>query len=352
MKNVVLLLILQGIILVCVVGFLYQKNPTGLARVSGDLQQLIASAISGSNAPAATPEVTPPPSTASAAPAPLTPVVTPALAPASAPSTAPAPAPAPMASAAPAWTPPAVMPAQPNWTWRTISGETFTNVKVLSVDRDSVMIMYDGGGQRVPLAYLPTDLQKLFNYTPPAVIGAPAVAGAPVMAGASALSAPLAGPPSVVANMVSGNLVHYTVNGLQALPDTTLAPARFIAVYYSAQWCPPCHAFTPKLVQFYNSFKPTHPDFDLIFVSEDHDENQMHDYMQEMAMPWPAVRYDQLMHPTGTFKGSGIEGYANSGIPDLVLLDSTGRVLSDSFHGSEYVGPEAVMADIQTMVKN
>jgi nucleoredoxin len=238
------------------------------------------------------------------------------------------------------------MPAQPNWTWRTISGEVYTNVKVLSVDRDSVMIMYDGGGQRVPLAYLPSDLQKLFNYSPSADVGSAISGGSPAAGGTSA------GPPSVVASMVSGNLVRYTGNGLQPVPDSTLAPARYIAVYYSAQWCPPCHAFTPQLVQFYNSFKPTHPDFDLIFVSEDHDENQMQDYMKEMAMPWPAVRYDQLAHPAGSFKGTGIEGFANDGIPDLVLLDSTGKVLSDSFHGSEYVGPQAVVADIQSMVKN
>ena len=70
-----------------------------------------------------------------------------------------------------------------------------------------------------------------------------------------------------------------------------------------------------------------------------------------MAMPWPAITYSQLSHQPGSFKGPGIESFANSGIPDLVLVDSTGKVLSDSFHGSEYVGPETVMADIQTMVK-
>ncbi len=250
------------------------------------------------------------------------------------------------------------MPAQPNWTWITIAGLVYTNVKVLSYDHDSVMITYDGGGERVPLAYLPPDLRKLFNNPPPAPANPPAASPAspaPPGGSVSGDNAPAGPPPvgtsSVLGRMLSGNLVRYTNNGLQPVNDAQVAPARYIAIYYSAQWCPPCHAFTPKLVQFYNTFKSAHPDFDLIFVSEDHDENQMHDYMQEMAMPWPAIRYDQLQHPPGTFKGTGIEGFANNSIPDLVLLDSTGKVLSDSYHGSEYVGPEAVLADIQSMVK-
>ena len=67
----------------------------------------------------------------------------------------------------PTWSPPAVLPQQPNWSWTTISGETYNNVRVISVDRDSVMITHATGGERVPLAYLPSYLQKLFNYMPP-----------------------------------------------------------------------------------------------------------------------------------------------------------------------------------------
>ena len=70
---------------------------------------------------------------------------------------------------------------------------------------------------------------------------------------------------------------------------------------------------------------PAHPNFELIFVSEDHNEAAMLDYMKEMAMPWPAVRFGDLQHDgRGTFKGSGIEKYAGQGIPDLVLVDASG----------------------------
>jgi tetratricopeptide (TPR) repeat protein len=48
----------------------------------------------------------------------------------------------------------------------TVSGKTFHNVKVGSVDANVVHITYDGGVGTVPLADLPPDLQKKFNYDP------------------------------------------------------------------------------------------------------------------------------------------------------------------------------------------
>jgi len=155
-----------------------------------------------------------------------------------------------------------------------------------------------------------------------------------------------------ISSLVAGKLVSLQ-NGVRApVDDSTLTPIKYYAIYYSAQWCPPCHHFTPELVKFYNDFKPSHPDFELIFVSEDHNDDAMLAYMKEMSMPWPAVRFNSLMHDgSGTFKGSGIEGFAGGGIPDLVLVDSTGKVLSDSFQGDQYVGPDKVIDDIKSMVK-
>ena len=58
-------------------------------------------------------------------------------------------------------------------------------------------------------------------------------------------------------------------------------------------------------------------------------------------MPWPAIDYDQL----GLL--SGLKQIAGSGIPSLVLLDATGHVLSSSFDGDNYLGPQKVLADLQ-----
>lgn len=125
---------------------------------------------------------------------------------------------------------------------------------------------------------------------------------------------------------------------------SALKNVKYFAFYYSASWCPPCRAFTPKLVDFYNSFKPSHPDFELIFVNHDQNQEDMLSYMTGDMMPWPAVRFDDI-------ESTHANKYCGSGIPDLVLVDAKGNVLSDSFHGSDYVGPYKVMDDIKTMVK-
>jgi nucleoredoxin len=234
------------------------------------------------------------------------------------------------ASSAPAapWTPPAVLPSHPHWDWTTTDGQSYKNVKVLKVEPDNVTILHDSGGAHVMLATLTPDLQKMFNYDPDTAAQ------------------------WVVAKLVEGNLVEFKDGDLQPVNDSTLIPIRYYAIYYSADWCPPCHTFSPKLVKFYNEFKPTHPNFQLVFISEDRNPKAMLGYMKEMAMPWPAVGYDNLLHaPTGTFKGPGIEAYAGPAIPDLVLVDATGRVLADSYQKDRYVGPESVIDDIKAMVR-
>jgi nucleoredoxin len=123
----------------------------------------------------------------------------------------------------------------------------------------------------------------------------------------------------------------------------TLKNVKYWAFYYSASWCPPCRAFTPKLVNFYKQFKPQHPNFELIFVNHDQSEDAMLAYMKKDAMSWPAVRFDDI-------DATKANQYCGEGIPDLVLVDAGGKVLSDSFNGSEYVGPYKVMDDIKSMV--
>jgi nucleoredoxin len=130
---------------------------------------------------------------------------------------------------------------------------------------------------------------------------------------------------------------------LKPFDSATLNKVKFWAFYYSASWCAPCRAFTPKLVDFYNQFKQQHPNFELIFVNHDQSEDDMLNYMKTDSMPWPAVRFEDI-EPVNADK------YCGSGIPDLVLVDADGKVLSDSFKGQEYVGPYKVIDDIKAMV--
>jgi nucleoredoxin len=150
---------------------------------------------------------------------------------------------------------------------------------------------------------------------------------------------------SKIYSLTLGKLVSKTGADYHFPADAPADGVQYYAIYYSAQWCPPCHAFTPVLVDWYNRFKPAHPNFELIFVSDDHDEASMLDYMKEMSMPWPALDYEYVKHD-----GSGIEKYAGDGIPDLVLIDSDGNLLADSYQGGTYVGPQSAVTDIERIV--
>lgn len=125
-----------------------------------------------------------------------------------------------------------------------------------------------------------------------------------------------------------------------------LAGVKYWAFYYSASWCGPCREFTPGLVSFYKHFKPSHPDFELIFVNLDQSQDDMLKYMRADGMTWPAIWYPDIDNPELEAKK-----YAGPGIPCLVLVDADGRVLSDSFQGEQYVGPQHVIDDIRAVVK-
>ncbi|NBR46211.1 MAG: hypothetical protein EBT68_03740 [Verrucomicrobia bacterium] len=121
------------------------------------------------------------------------------------------------------------------------------------------------------------------------------------------------------------------------------ANPKYTALYFSAHWCPPCRAFTPKLVAWYKEFQPKHPDFELVFVSRDKDEAAQLEYMKETGMPWPAAKLSAGKDPA-------FEKYAAGGIPYLVLIDESGKDLTGK-EGNEWQSPSEVLKKIEELVK-
>ena len=117
---------------------------------------------------------------------------------------------------------------------------------------------------------------------------------------------------------------------------------KYTALYFSAHWCPPCRMFTPKLVEWYNSFKPKHPEFELVFVSSDRDQAAMEEYIKGDNMPWPAVKFDQAQSET-------FQKFGSSGIPYLVLIDSEGNAVTAQ-PGNEWQAPDEVLTKIEEIV--
>jgi nucleoredoxin len=119
-------------------------------------------------------------------------------------------------------------------------------------------------------------------------------------------------------------------------PARELLGAQRILLYFSANWCPPCRAFTPRLVDYYRSHDGGKA-FKLLFVGSDQSAEAMQAYMREDAMPWWGVAFDSDSDRQLT------KAYSGDGIPRLVLLDGKGRILADSFEGERYLGPQRVL---------
>ena len=92
--------------------------------------------------------------------------------------------------------------------------------------------------------------------------------------------------------------IHALINGgdfklpLACWNAVMSASTVFLAgVYFSAHWCPPCRAFTPKLGQYYEEQKkgPNADKFEIVFVSCDRDDDSFKDYFK--TMPFLAVDF-------------------------------------------------------------
>jgi len=102
----------------------------------------------------------------------------------------------------------------------------------------------------------------------------------------------------------------------------TLADKEVIALYFSAVWCPPCRAFTPRLVEAANELREAGKPFEIIFVSSDRSADAMQGYMQDYNMPWLAI-------PFGDAKIRELGGrYGIRGIPALVVIDGDGNTIT------------------------
>ena len=113
-------------------------------------------------------------------------------------------------------------------------------------------------------------------------------------------------------------------NAKKSSMSTDELAGKTIGIYFSAHWCPPCRAFTPDLVKFYNSLKKADKPFEIVFVSSDKDKKAMYNYMKEMKMPWLALPYGDKL------KASLSSKFNVKGIPKLVILSSSGELITEN----------------------
>lgn len=240
---------------------------------------------------------------------------------------------------------PIVVNGKPSGAMKANPGRTYP---VKSITATAITVDAMGSALSFPLS--DTDLltraekqQQLQATLAAAATPAPAQPAATPVTKPSATPAPAA--TNAMAALLAGKLVTFNGKKFEPFDAAQLGTKKYLAVYFSASWCPPCRAFTPELVKMYKRKKSARDKFDVIFVSRDKTEDSMLGYMKEDDMEWPALAYDLT-------KQSPLSKYSGKGIPRLVIIDEKGAILSDSYVGEEYVGPTKVMKDLEKLLKD
>uniref|UniRef100_T1J2S8 DNA repair and recombination protein RAD54-like n=1 Tax=Strigamia maritima TaxID=126957 RepID=T1J2S8_STRMM len=96
---------------------------------------------------------------------------------------------------------------------------------------------------------------------------------------------------------------------------------RIKGIYFSANWCPPCKAFTPQLIQMYENVRRNLKDFEIIFVSSDRSRESFE--LCYSSMPWLAIPFSEEKLRKEFTMLFGVQG-----IPSLVLLDEKNNIIT------------------------
>ena len=116
-------------------------------------------------------------------------------------------------------------------------------------------------------------------------------------------------------------LIPENLNGKDGQVKFSPKDAPFFGIYFSAHWCPPCRAFTPKLKNFYEVANKEQKQIEIIFASTDHSEAEFNEYFG--TMPWLSI----------PFKDDAIETLMDSfgvtGFPTFLVFNNEGKLIDE-----------------------
>merc|ERR1719230_425992 len=107
--------------------------------------------------------------------------------------------------------------------------------------------------------------------------------------------------------------------------DELKGSGKYIGLYFSAHWCPPCRGFTPELIKAYNKDLKA-KNLEIIFVSSDKDQASFLEYYS--TMPWLAI-------PQGDPRKAKLSKlFGVEGIPSFAVVDAaTGETINGNARG-------------------
>jgi len=112
-----------------------------------------------------------------------------------------------------------------------------------------------------------------------------------------------------------------TKDGIKSTKEV-LANKKYVGIYFSASWCPPCRGFTPLLAEFYEMLQSedgNEDSLEIIFASSDKDETEFDAYYKKM--PWLSLPFAQR-----GVKDALSQLFSVRGIPTLVIITHDGLV--------------------------
>lgn len=131
--------------------------------------------------------------------------------------------------------------------------------------------------------------------------------------------------PKTVHELLGVEFVQNSVNGLETVGEEAIK-GKVLVLYFSANWCGPCRALTPRLIKTYEAAKAKGHEFEVIFVSSCEDNDKFAAYFKKM--PWLALPFSKR-----DAKNSLSERFEVEGIPSLVVVGPDGKVINGEARG-------------------
>lgn len=142
-------------------------------------------------------------------------------------------------------------------------------------------------------------------------------------------------PPDAIYRILKDNLVYWHEGSLVHFDGEPLENKKIFVFFFSALSSAPGRKFTPQLVDYYNRVAPQHPEFEIIFFSEDRSQYGMETYIAESNMPWPVVAYAELAG-----KSLIAQKFVHD-LPCVLVFSASGKILLNS--SDKDVGPEKAL---------